>query len=294
MQDYIVRATAGNDEVRAFAITSREMVEKARRHHGSSPVVTAALGRMLSAASMMGTMMKGDKDLLTLQAIGDGPMQGITVTSNSKGTVKGFPNVANVEVPDKYEGKLDVGAALGNGFLRVIRDTGLKEPYVGTVQLQTGEIAEDLTYYFAQSEQTPSAVGLGVLVDTDCSVSHAGGFIVQLMPDTSEHTINQLEFNIRNLETVTKMLSLGLTPEEMLDEVLLGLDHKITDRVSCEFKCDCSKERITRSLATINPADIDEMIEDGKPIEVRCEFCNSTYEFSVEDLEAIRSERRAD
>ncbi len=287
MSDYMVRATAANNEIRAFAISSRELVEKARSAHLTTPVVTAALGRMLSGAAMMGVMMKGDNDLLTLQVIGDGPLQGITVTADSKGCVKGFPNVAQVTVPDKYEGKLDVGAAIGNGFLRVIRDTGLKEPYVGTVELQTGEIAEDLTYYFAQSEQTPSAVGLGVLIDTDYTVSQAGGFIIQLMPDTSDETISKLEENIKHLDSVTNMLSNGMTPEIMLDQVLYGMGLEIKERMDCSFSCDCSRERVEKSLASLKPTDLQEMIEEGKPIEVRCEFCNSTYEFSVDDLKEI-------
>ena len=196
MSDYIVRATAANEAIRAFAITSREMVEEGRTRHNTSPVVTAALGRMLSAGSMMGVMLKGEDDLVTLQIQGAGPMKGITITSDSKGYVKGFPNVPVVDLPAK-NGKLDVGGAIDFGVMRVIKDMGLKEPYVGTVELQTGEIAEDLTYYFAVSEQTPSSVGLGVLMNKDNTVNCAGGFIIQLMPFTPDEVIDQLEENLK-------------------------------------------------------------------------------------------------
>ena len=287
MSDYMIRATACNEEIRAFAITSKELVEEARKDHTTSPVVTAALGRLLTGGAMMASMMKGDQDLLTLQILGDGPLQGVTVTADSHGHVKGFPNVAIVDVPPKYEGKLDVGAAIGNGVLRVIRDTGLKEPYVGTVQLQTGEIAEDLTYYFAQSEQTPSAVGLGVLVDTDYTVRASGGFMIQLMPDTSDETIAKLEENLQKLPTVTSMFDDGMTPEEVLGLVLEGMDFQVTERSEVAFQCDCSRERVAESIASISKDDIQEMIDDGKPIEVRCQFCNTTYDFSIDELKEM-------
>ncbi len=287
MSDYLIRATACNEEVRAFAINSKDLVEEARASHMTSPVVTAAMGRLLTGAAMMGSMMKGDKDLLTLQVLGSGPVQGITVTADSHGRVKGFPNVPIVEVPPKYEGKLDVGAAIGVGVLRVIRDTGLKEPYVGTVELKTGEIAEDLTYYFAQSEQTPSAVGLGVLVDTDYSVRAAGGFIIQLMPNTSDETISKLEENLKKLPTVTSMFDEGKTPEEVLGLVLDGMDFEITEKSEVAFECDCSRERVQDSIASIAKDDIQEMIDEGKPVEVRCQFCNKKYDFTIDDLKEM-------
>lgn len=193
MNDYIVRATAADHSIRAFAITSKNIVEEARKDHNTSPVITAALGRLLSGAAMMGTMMKGEKDLLTVQIQCQGPAQGLTVTADSAGHVKGFPRVADVELPPNVLGKLDVGGALGLGVMSVIKDMGLKEPYVGQIALQTGEIAEDLTYYFATSEQVPSAVGLGVLVDVDGSVKQAGGFIIQLMPFTPDEVVDALE-----------------------------------------------------------------------------------------------------
>ena len=290
MKDYLIRATAANDEIRAFAITSREMTEYARNAHNTSPVVTAALGRSMAAASMMGSMLKNDSDVLTLQFMGSGPMKGLTVTGDATGNVKGFANEPQVVLPAR-NGKLDVGGAIGVGVLRVIKDLGLKEPYVGTVELKTGEIAEDLTYYFATSEQTPSSVGLGVLMTPDNTVDVAGGFIVQLMPNTSEETIDRLEQNIQSLEPVTAMLKSGMTPEDMLAKVLDGFELTVTDKREVGFVCDCSVERVERSLAAISSDDLDEIIADDKPVEVRCQFCNHKYEFSIEQLKDIRNRR---
>ncbi|SDB21826.1 molecular chaperone Hsp33 [Pseudobutyrivibrio sp. YE44] len=287
MSDYIVRATAANESIRAFAITSHDMVEEARERHNTSPIVTAALGRMLSAGSMMGVMLKGEDDLVTLQIQGSGPMKGITVTSNSKGEVKGFPNVAIVDLPPK-NGKLDVGGAIDLGIMRVIKDMGLKEPYVGTVELQTGEIAEDLTYYYAVSEQIPSSVGLGVFMNKDNTVNCAGGFIIQLMPFTPEEVITQLEENLKTLPSVTDMLSSGKTPEQMLETVLAGLELDFKETYPVCYKCDCSRDRVIKSLASLGKEDMDEIIGDGKPVEVKCQFCNEAYEFSIEELKAFR------
>ena len=288
MTDYIVRATAAENQIRAFAITSREMVETARDAHNTSPVVTAALGRLLSAGAMMGTMMKGEKDLLTLQINGSGPLKGMTVTADAKGFVKGYPQVAQVDLPANAQGKLDVGGAVGIGILTVIKDMGLKEPYVGQTALQTGEIAEDLTYYFATSEQVPSAVGLGVLMTKENTVKQAGGFIIQLMPDTSEEVIAKLEEKIAKIKSVTEMLEDGMTPEDILEELLGDLGVEITDQLETGFRCDCSKERIAKALATISKKDLDDMIADNEPIEVKCHFCNKNYKFEVEELKEIR------
>lgn len=288
MTDYIVRATAAENQIRAFAITSREMVETAREAHNTSPVVTAALGRLLSAGAMMGTMMKGEKDLLTLQINGSGPLKGMTVTADAKGFVKGYPQVPQVDLPANAQGKLDVGGAVGIGILTVIKDMGLKEPYVGQTALQTGEIAEDLTYYFATSEQVPSAVGLGVLMTKENTVKQAGGFIIQLMPDTSEEVIAKLEEKISGIKSVTEMLEDGMTPENILEELLGDLGVEITDKFETGFRCDCSKERIAKALATISKKDLDDMIADNEPIEVKCHFCNKNYKFEVEELKEIR------
>lgn len=291
MSDYIVRATAANDSIRAFAITSKEMVERARNIHDTAPIVTAALGRMLSAGAMMGVTLKGENDIMTLQLQGDGPLKGITVTANSEGFVKGYPFVNDVVLPPK-NGKLDVGGSIYPGYLRVIKDMGLKEPYVGTVELQTGEIAEDLTYYFAVSEQVPSSVGLGVLVNKDLSVNCAGGFIVQLMPFCSDEVIEKLEENLKTLPSVTDMLSSGMTPEDMLNKVLDGFDVNITEKTETGYRCDCSIERVERSLIALNKDDMEEMINDGKPVEVRCQFCDKKYNFTVDDLKKLNGMRK--
>ena len=288
MSDYIVRATAADAQIRAFAVNAKEMVETARVDHNTSPVMTAALGRLLAAGAMMGSMMKGEKDVLTLRIQCSGPAKGLTVTADSNGNVKGFPFNPDVDLPPKAPGKLDVGAALDLGVLSVIKDMGLKEPYVGQCQLQTGEIAEDLTFYFATSEQTPSAVGLGVLVDKDNSVKQAGGFIIQLMPFTSDEVIEKLEKKIAEMDTVTNMLERGLSPEGILEEILGDLGLEITDTVDTQFYCDCSKEKVARALSTINKKDLEDIINDGESIEVKCQFCNKAYNFDIEELKVIR------
>lgn len=287
MSDYIVRATAAGAQIRAFACTTRELVETAREAHNTSPVVTAALGRLLSAGAMMGSMLKGEKDLLTLQLKGDGPMQGVTVTADAKGTVKGYPNVPDVILPANAVGKLDVAGAIGQGMLSVIKDLGLKEPYVGQTELQTGEIAEDLTYYFAVSEQVPSCVGLGVLMNRGNTVKQAGGFIVQLMPFAEDEVIDKLEQNLANVTSVTSMLDAGNTPEQMLELILEGLEPEVTEVMPAKFECNCSKSRIEKVLISLGKKEIREMIDDGEEIEVNCHFCNTHYKFSVDELKAI-------
>jgi len=287
MNDYIIRATAGNDSIRAFAITGKNMVEDARVMHEASPVVTAALGRMLMAGAMMGVTLKGEKDVMTLQIQGGGPLKGVTVTSYPDGYVKGFPQVNDVILPPK-NGKLDVGGSIVPGVMRVIKDMGLKEPYVGTVELQTGEIAEDLTYYFAVSEQIPSSVGLGVLVNKDCTVNCAGGFIIQVMPFCSDEILDKVEANLSSIPSVTDMMSQGMTPEDMLNKVLEGLDVDIKEKTETGFRCDCTRERVEKSLASLNKEDKAEIIADGKPVEVRCQFCNKKYEFSVDDIKKLK------
>ena len=288
MKDYIVRATAANSQIRAFAITSRGMVEEARSDHNTSPVITAALGRLLSGAAMMGVMMKSEKDLLTIQIQCSGPAQGLTVTADANGHVKGFPRVAEVDMPLNDKGKLDVGGALGLGVMSVIKDLGMKEPYVGQIALQTGEIAEDLTYYFATSEQVPSAVGLGVLVDKDSTVKQAGGFIIQLMPFTSDDIVDRLEKKITEIASVTEMLEDGNTPEQILEIILGEFGLEITDKIETGFHCDCSKERVSRAIATLSKKDLDDIINDGEAIEVKCQFCNKAYKFDVDELKEMR------
>lgn len=288
MSDYLVRAAAADAQVRAFAVTARDTVETARKAHDTSPVMTAALGRLLCAGAMMGSMMKGDADILTLQIRGDGPAGGLTVTADSKGRVKGYAVHPQVILPANSQGKLDVGGAIGAGTLQVIRDLGLKEPYVGQTDLQTGEIAEDLTWYFAASEQVPSSVGLGVLMEKNNTVKQAGGFIVQLMPFAEEKVIEKLEANLSRIHSVTKLLEDGNSPEQILGILLEGMDMELLSTMPVEFSCNCSRERVAKALYSIGKKEMDEMIADGEPIEVKCHFCNRAYQFSVEDLKQIR------
>ena len=287
MNDYIIRATAANDQIRAFAAVTTEMVETAREHHNTSPVATAALGRLLTAGAMMGSMMKGEKDVLTLQIKAGGPLQGITVTADSQGNVKGYVGNPDVCIPANSKGKLDVAGAVGPGFLTVIKDMGLKEPYSGQVMLQTCEIAEDLTYYFATSEQVPSAVGLGVLMNKNNTIRQAGGFIVQLMPFAEEDVISKLEQNVQKINSVTNLLEEGHTPESLLEKVLEGFDVQINEKMDTRFCCNCSKERVAKALISIGRKELNEMIQEGKPIEMNCHFCNTNYNFTVEELKEI-------
>ena len=287
MEDYMVRATAADAQIRAFACTAREMVEKARKIHNTSPIITAALGRLLSAGAMMGSMLKGDKELLTLQIKGDGPVQGLIVTADSLGNVKGYPEVPDVILPANAQGKFDVAGAVGKGYLSVIKDMGLKEPYVGQTELQTGEIAEDLTYYFATSEQVPSSVGLGVLMNRDNTVCQAGGFIIQLMPFAEDEVIEKLEKNLQKISSVTSILKEGNTPEQMLEILLEGLNPEVLDKMPIAYSCNCGRQKIEKVLISLGAEEIQDMIEDGKEIEVHCHFCNAQYKFSVEELKTI-------
>lgn len=285
--DYIVRATAADSQIRAFAATTKETVELARQYHNTSPVATAALGRLLTASAMMGAMMKGEKDLLTLQVKGNGPLGGITVTADSAANVKGYVNNPEVLIHANEKGKLDVGGAVGAGILNVIRDMGLKEPYVGQCELQTGEIGDDLTYYFATSEQVPSSVGVGVLMDKGNTVRQAGGFIIQLMPFTSDEVIYRLEAKLSEVKSVTTMLDGGMTPEQILEELLGEFGLEINDTLPTQYHCNCSRERIEKALISIGKKDLQEMINDGEPIEVGCQFCDKKYQVTVDELKGL-------
>ena len=291
MTDKIIRATAAQEHIRAFAVDSTEMVAEAREIHKTYPVVTAALGRLLSAGAMMGSMMKGEEDLITLTIKGDGPIGSLTVTADSHGNVKGFPGNPSVDIPTRGETKLDVGGAIGSGILTVSMDLGLKEPYNGQVELQTGEIGEDLAYYFTVSEQTPSAVALGVKVGTDSSVMYSGGFIIQLMPDAPEEVIAALESKLAKLEPVTTLMERGLGPADILALVLDDLDLVITEEKPVRFHCNCSRERISHALATLSTDDLESLIADEEEIEIKCFFCNSAYKFGIDELKEILTQR---
>lgn len=287
MSDYIVRATAGNAQIRVFAAYTKDMVEEARRRHETSPVATAALGRLMTAGAMMGSMLKGEKDLLTLRIHANGPIQGITVTADSKARVKGYVGNPNVILPANKVGKLDVAGAVGIGFMDVIKDMGLKEPYVGQTVLQTSEIAEDLTFYFANSEQVPSSVGLGVLMNKDNTVAQAGGFIIQLMPFAEEDVIVKLEENLKDITSVTTLLAQGNTPEDLINILCKGLDPVVTDKLDTSFYCNCSKERVEKALISVGRKELQEIIDEGREVEMNCHFCNTAYVFSVEEMKQL-------
>ncbi|MDI9509290.1 MAG: Hsp33 family molecular chaperone HslO [Clostridiales bacterium] len=293
MADYIIRASAADNQVRAFAATTRELVEHARNIHNTSPVATASLGRLLTAGAMMGIMMKGDKDLLTLQIKGTGPIGGIVVTADANGSVKGYVHNPEVIIPASPIGKLDVAGAIGNGMLTVIKDMGLKEPYVGQTNLISGEIAEDITYYYAVSEQLPTSVALGVLMNRDNTVRRAGGFIIQLMPFASEEVISKLEKRIGEINGITSLLDKEMTPEMILDQLLGDFGIDFLEKKTTAFECNCSKDRVEKAVISIGKKDISEMIEDRKPIEVNCHFCSKHYVFTTEELEDLLSRAKS-
>lgn len=286
-KDYIIRATAANHQIRAFAITSKYTVEEARQRHNTSPIATVALGRLMTAGAMMGAMMKGDDDLVTIQIKGDGPIGGLTVTADSKANVKGYVNNPGVMLPLNSEGRLDVEKALGIGVLSVIKDIGLREPYVGDTILVTSDITQDLTYYFATSEQVPSSVGLSVIMSKDNTVSQAGGFIIQLLPDADEELIEKLEKKIKEIKSVTTMLEHQYTPEMMLEELLGEFGLEIMDKIPSGFSCNCSKDRMAKALISIGKKELRAMIEEGEPIEVNCHFCGDHYTFDIDELKDL-------
>lgn len=289
-EDYIVRATAGGGSIRAFCATTRQLTEYARQCHNTSPVVTAALGRLLTAGAIMGSMQKGKDDVLTLSLRGAGPMKGITVTADSKANVKGYPIVADVMLPPNSVGKLDVSGAIGVGMLQVIKDLGLKDPYVGQVELISGEIAEDLAYYFTTSEQVPSAVALGVLMEKNNTVKQAGGLIIQVLPGASDEQISALEDRLAKMPSMTTMLEDGKTPEEILNDVLGDMNLNILDTIPTAFKCNCDRKRVEKVVISLGKEELNNIISDGKPIELKCHFCNKGYDFTVEDVKELINE----
>lgn len=286
MKDVIIRGIAADGQIRAFAASTKNLCEEARRRHNMSPIATVALGRLLTGGAMMGTMMKNDADIVTIQIKGDGPIGSMTVTADPKGRVKGYVANPQVMLPLK-NGKLDIAGALGIGVLSVIKDIGLKEPYVGDTILVTSEIGDDLTYYFATSEQVPSSVALGVLMNKDNTVEQAGGFIIQLMPDATEEVITKLEESIKQIKSVTELLENGMIPEDILRLILKDMNFELLDTIDTEFYCNCSKDRVSKAIMSIGAKDIQEMIDDGKPIEVNCHFCNTNYTFTVDELKEM-------
>ena len=291
MKDYIVRGMAAGNEIRFLAAYTRETVETARKTHNTSPVCSAALGRLLTGGALMGAMCKNEDDVLTIKVNGDGPAKSITVTADAKLNVKGLIYNNAVDLPLKSNGHLDVGGAVGRGTLVVIRDEGPGEPYVGQTELVSGEIGEDLTYYFAESEQIPTSVGLGVLVDRDLSIKHAGGFIIQLLPFATDETITKLENRLANIDSVTNYFNRGMTPEDMMRDILgeevFGQDIIIEDTRDTQYRCNCSRERVTKALISIGKKELKSMIDDGEPVNLHCDFCNSDYEFTIPEIQEI-------
>ncbi|MDE6761558.1 MAG: Hsp33 family molecular chaperone HslO [Lachnospiraceae bacterium] len=289
MKDTIIRGMAANNQVRFFCAYTKEVVETARLLHNTSPVATAALGRLLTAGSIMGSMCKNDTDILTLQIQCSGPIGGLTVTSDANARVKGYVNNPKVMLPPSKKGKLDVGKALDLGVLSVIKDIGLKEPYIGQSNLVSGEIAEDLTYYFATSEQIPTSVALGVLMEKDNTVKHAGGFIIQMMPFAEEALISDLEERLKDFTSITALMEQGMSPADMMQKLFHDYDIVVNDTITPHYQCDCSKQRVYSAVMSIGTNDLEEMIADGKPIEVCCHFCNKNYVFDVDELKAMLS-----
>lgn len=287
MEDHIVRATAAGGAIRAFAAVTKEMVQQAHVLHNTSGVASAALGRTLTAAAMMSRMFKNEKDVLTIQIKGDGPLGGIVVVSDSASNVRGYVYNPQVYLPLNAAGKFDVAQAVGKGYLNVIKDLGLKEPYVGYVDLVSGEIGEDIAYYFALSEQIPTVVGLGVLVDPDESIVAAGGYIIQLMPGTDEETIRYLEDKIFLSDSITYMLSEGMDAGQILNKLLGEKEPVLIDTLPCKYVCNCSRERMERNLISLGPKEIIEMADEQHGAELQCHFCNSKYYFSEEELRAL-------
>ncbi|MDW8801281.1 Hsp33 family molecular chaperone HslO [Clostridium sp. A1-XYC3] len=285
MADKLVKATASDGNIRIIAAITTELVNEAVKIHDCAPTAAAALGRMVTAGSIMGSMLKSEKDSLTLKISGGGEAKGVVVTSYADSTVKGYIGNPSVDLPANSKGKLDVGGAIGkNGNLVIIRDMGLKEPYIGQVPIYTGEIGDDLAYYFTVSEQTPSAVGLGVLVDTDLSIKAAGGFIIQMMPGANDLVADLVTYRLQEIPSVTEMIVKGMSVEDMLNYIFEDMDLKIHETMTPAYKCDCSRERVERALISIGKKDLEELYNEGKTEELKCHFCNKSYEFTSEQI----------
>lgn len=284
MNDYILRASSKDGSMRIFIATTTQTVENARKIHNTSPVMSVALGRMLTGASIMGSMLKNESDLVTIQVNGDGPGGKITVTADSKARVKGCLSCPEVDLPLIENNQFDVPTAIGFGTLTVIKDMGLKEPYIGQIPLISGEIAEDLTYYFAKSEQTPSAVALGTIIDDENKVKQAGGFIIQMMPDANNEVITKLEENLKKYGNIAHLLNEGLTPEEILNKIAGEFEHIILGTIPVEYYCNCSREKVEKTLLSIGKKEIAQILEEDKQATLHCHFCNKDYIFDENDL----------
>lgn len=291
MKDQLVRAMSRDGFVNAVAVTTKDLTERARQIHKTLPTATAALGRLLAAASMMGNMQKVDDGSITLQIKGGGPLGTVLAVSDAAGNVRGYVDNPQISLLEKYRGKLDVGAAVGkDGMLTVIRDLRMKEPYVGSVPLVSGEIAEDITQYFAQSEQIPTACALGVLVDVDQSVKAAGGYILQLLPGAPDEVIDKLEQNVKNAGAVTSMLAAGMDAEAVLRKAMAGFEVEILEKSPVSYRCYCSRRRVTDMLISLGEAELSSIREEGKDISVGCQFCDTVYTFTPQDIKAILKE----
>ena len=288
MSDYLVRGMTMDGFVKVVAIRSTEIVRRGAQVHGTSPNATAAFGRALTAASMMGNMQKVENGSMTLQIKGGGPIGTIVCVSDPTGNVRGYVYEPNVPFVEKYAGKLDVGATVGTeGTITVVRDLQMKEPYVGSVPLVSGEIGDDVTAYFAQSEQTPTACALGVLIDRDCSVKVAGGYLIQLLPGAPEETIDAVENGIRKAGAVTPMLEQGMTPEDILGQVLGDLGVVFMETTPVEYKCYCSRERVVDALISLGKKELSEIAEEGKAFPVECQFCDEIYTFTPDEIQKL-------
>lgn len=288
MNDYLVRGMTMDGFVKVVSIRSTELVKRGAQIQKTSPNATAAFGRTLTAASMMGNMQKVENGSMTLQVRGGGPIGTITVVADPEGNVRGCVTEPNVPLVEKYPGKLDVGATVGtDGTITVIRDLQMKEPYIGSTQLVSGEIADDITAYFAQSEQTPTACALGVLVDTDCSVKVAGGYIVQLLPDAPDEVIDKLENGIKRAGAVTTMLEQGMTPEDILGQVCGELGVVFMETTEVCYRCYCSRDRVKAALISLGRKELEEIRDEGKTFPVECQFCDTVYEFTTDDIQKL-------
>ena len=292
MSDLLTKAITKDGFFKISVVTSTETAEKARKYHNTTPVVTAALGRLLSVGLIMGAELKEENSKLTVSMKGDGQIGTLLVTANSKHEVKGYAENPLVDIPLKQNGKLDVGGAIGKGYLSVIKDIGLKEPYMGQVAIQSGEIGDDIAYYYLQSEQVPSFVSVGVLVDTDCSVKYSGGLVIQVMPGCDEESVIKLENSVSNMMSMTEMMSNGMDGKEIIKYTMLGFDTEIVEETEVAYVCDCSEERMRNALISLGKKELDDIIADTGEAEIICSFCNKAYKFDSAQLSEMSNKAK--